>query len=187
MQTPEKLFDEHRLSKKQMLGIVLKETLLLRGPVALLRLYAYYIVNYIYGRRVAQIGRNTNIRPTVMLREPRNIVIGDNCRFNNNCILNGGHGTAKLRFGNNVLVGPNVAFYVANHNHTDPDTPIKDAGYIEQDIIVDDDVWIGANSVITSGVHIGRGAVIGAGSVVTHDIPPYAVACGTPARIVKQR
>lgn len=51
----------------------------------------------------------------------------------------------------------------------------------------DDDVWIGESAIIMAGVHIGRGAVIGAGAVVTKDVPPYAVAVGTPAKVVKYR
>ena len=65
--------------------------------------------------------------------------------------------------------------------------PIKEQGYREADIIIEDDVWIGANSVITSGVHVGKGAIIGAGSVVTKNIPSYAIAAGTPAKVIKQR
>ena len=55
------------------------------------------------------------------------------------------------------------------------------------DIVVDDDVWIGCNSTIMSGVHIGQGAVIAAGSIVTKDVPPYAVAGGVPAKVIKYR
>ena len=54
-------------------------------------------------------------------------------------------------------------------------------------IIVEDDVWIGESAIIMAGVHIGRGAVIGAGSVVTKDVPPYAVSVGTPAKVIKYR
>lgn len=54
-------------------------------------------------------------------------------------------------------------------------------------IILDDDVWVGDSAMIMSGVHIGQGAVIGAGAIVTHDIPAYAVAVGTPARVVRYR
>ena len=54
-------------------------------------------------------------------------------------------------------------------------------------ITVEDDVWIGANSVILPGVHINKGAIIGAGSVVTKDIPPYAIAVGNPAKVIKYR
>ena len=55
------------------------------------------------------------------------------------------------------------------------------------DIIIEDDVWIGSNSVILSGVQIGRGSIIGAGSVVTKDIPPYSIAVGSPAKVLKKR
>ena len=55
------------------------------------------------------------------------------------------------------------------------------------DIIVEDDVWIGYRSTIMSGVHIGQGAIIGAGSIVTHNIPPYSIACGVPAKVIKKR
>lgn len=54
-------------------------------------------------------------------------------------------------------------------------------------IVIEDDVWIGESAIIMSGVHIGRGAVIGAGAVVTKDIPPYAVAVGVPAKVIKYR
>lgn len=55
------------------------------------------------------------------------------------------------------------------------------------DIVVDDDVWIGQNAIILSGVHVGQGAVVAAGAIVTKDIPPYAVVGGNPARIIKYR
>lgn len=56
----------------------------------------------------------------------------------------------------------------------------------EEPVLIEDDVWIGCNAVILKGVTIGRGAVIGAGSIVTHDVPPYAVAAGNPARVVRE-
>lgn len=177
----------HKMSKKRMFFIAVWYTITLRAFVGLLKLYIYYIVNYLYGIHKAQIGHNTNIRPTVILREPRNIIIGSHCEFNNNSVLNGGRNAAKLRIGNYVLVGPNVAFYVSNHNTLNSGIPIKEQGYQEKDIIIEDDVWIGANSVITSGVHIGTGAIIGAGSVVTRDIPPYCIAVGAPAKVIKHR
>lgn len=55
------------------------------------------------------------------------------------------------------------------------------------DIIVDDDVWIGENAIILSGVHIGQGAVVAAGAVVTKDVPPYAIVGGVPAKVIKYR
>jgi acetyltransferase-like isoleucine patch superfamily enzyme len=73
-----------------------------------------------------------------------------------------------------------------NHNYEDVEKSIADQGINIQTVIIENDVWIGANSIILAGVHIGKHVVIGAGSVVTKDIPPYSVALGNPARIVKQ-
>lgn len=162
-------------------------TFTLKIPCYLFKLQAYFVVNHLFGKITAQIGKNNNIHPTVILREARNIIIGNNNYFNHNNVLHAGHGTGKLIIGNNVLTGPNVAFFVHNHNFENPDIPINKQGYYEEDIIIEDDVWIGCGSVITSGVTIGRGSIIGAGSVVTKSIPPYSIAVGAPAKVVKKR
>ncbi len=152
-----------------------------------IRLFGYYTVNYVVGRSTAKVGKHTNIHPTVIIREGQNVEIGNHCYFNHNTILTGGHSDGKLIIGDYVQTGPNVGFFVANHHYLNPAIPIKKQGYDEADIIVGDDVWIGANSIITSGVRIGKGAVIGANSVVTKDIPPYSVAAGCPAKIIRKR
>lgn len=159
----------------------------LRALKYICRLFAYRIVNCEYGHRKAKVGKNTNIHPTVIIREPQNVEIGSNCYFNHNTIMIGGHSDGKLIIGNYVQTGPNVGFYVANHNYNDRNTPIINQGHIENNIIIEDDVWIGANSVITSGVTIGKGSIIGAGSVVTKDIPSYSIAFGSPAKVKKIR
>lgn len=71
-----------------------------------------------------------------------------------------------------------IPFYLATTNH------VNDA---EGDVIIAEDCWIGAESILLPNIHIGRGAVVGAGSVVTKDIPPYAVVVGTPARIIASK
>lgn len=65
----------------------------------------------------------------------------------------------------------------------------KNIGYSlnQKPAVIDNDVWLGANVVVMQGVHIGNGAVVGANAVVTHDIPPYAIAVGIPARVIKYR
>lgn len=152
-----------------------------------IRMCIYYLINNVLGRNLAKIGKETNIHPTVIIREGQNVVIGNYCYFNHNTILTGGHSNGKLYIGDYVQTGPNVCFFVANHHYFDKDTPIREQGYDEADIVIEDDVWIGANSVVTSGVVVGKGAIIGAGSVVTKDIPPYSVAAGCPAKIIKMR
>ena len=57
----------------------------------------------------------------------------------------------------------------------------------DQDVTIEDGVWVGCNVTILKGVTIGRGAVVGAGSLVTKDIPPYSIAVGNPARVIKSR
>ena len=72
-----------------------------------------------------------------------------------------------------------------NHNYKDTTYTISKQGVYTSPIIIEDDVWIGANAVITAGVTIGKHCVIGAGSIVTKDIPDYSVAVGNPARIIQ--
>lgn len=162
-------------------------TLNLSIPIALFKTFVYYAINTVLGKKLAKVGKNTNIHPTVIIREPKNVSIGDNCYFNHNTIITGGHENGKVVIGNYVQTGPNVAFFAANHNYEDPKIPIKLQGYYEGNIIIEDDVWIGAGSIITGGVTIGKGSIIGAGSVVTKDIPPMSIAVGSPARIIKKR
>ena len=74
-----------------------------------------------------------------------------------------------------------------NHVFDDADTPILEQGITAQGIVVDDDVWLASGVIVLDGVHIGQGCVIGAGSVVTEDLPPFSVAVGAPARVVRDR
>lgn len=101
-----------------------------------------------------------------------------------------------LILGNYVSIAPNVMFIpVSEHNYRVLSTyPFKVKclnktceALSKGSIIVEDDVWIGANSIILSGVRIGQGAVIAAGSVVTHDVEPYSIVAGNPAKFVKHR
>lgn len=91
-----------------------------------------------------------------------------------------------LRIGNDVIIAQNVVFSGLNHSYTDVRKPIKDQPCTTAEIVVEDEVWIGANSVITAGVRIGRHAVVAGGSVVTKDVPPYTIVGGNPARPLKQ-
>ena len=91
-----------------------------------------------------------------------------------------------VTIGNNVLFAQHVAVSGLNHNYQDVATPPVDQGITTKEIIIEDNVWIGANAVITAGVTIGRHSVIGAGSVVTKNVPSYCVVVGNPGRIVKK-
>ena len=96
-------------------------------------------------------------------------------------------GLASIRIGSGVLIGPNCAVYSYDHG-TGPDTSIRQQPLTTKgDVHIGDDSWLGFGVIVLSVVRIGKGAVIGAGSVVTSDIPDNAVAIGIPARVVKMR
>ena len=91
---------------------------------------------------------------------------------------------AKVTIGENCMMAPNVAIYTAGH-------PIHPAArnYAYEygiEVTIGDNVWLGGNTVVVPGVHIGSNVVIGAGSVVTKDIPDWSVAVGNPCRVVKK-
>ena len=91
-----------------------------------------------------------------------------------------------VTIGNNVILAQNIVVSGLNHVYTNPDVPIHLQPVTTAAITIEDDCWIGANVVITAGVTIGKHSVIAAGSVVTKDIPPYSVAAGNTARVIKQ-
>ncbi|PJK27986.1 acyltransferase [Minwuia thermotolerans] len=93
----------------------------------------------------------------------------------------------KVEIGANVMLAPRVYLLDVDHRFERRDIPISKQGYLVRPVRIEDDVWIGTGAVITKGVTIGRGAIIGANSVVTRDVPAYAIAAGVPAMVVKGR
>ena len=91
-----------------------------------------------------------------------------------------------VKIGNNVNLAQNIIISGLNHNYSDPDKTIISQGVNTSEVIIEDDVWIGANSVILAGITIGKHSVIGAGSVVIRDVPPYSIVVGNPGKIIKQ-
>jgi maltose O-acetyltransferase len=96
-------------------------------------------------------------------------------------------GGGKLIIGDNVLMAPEVAIITTQHIIDDPEIPIVDQGEEASTVIIEDNAYIGYRVIIMPGVTIGKGAIVGAGAVVTHDIPSYSIAGGVPARIIKMR
>lgn len=93
----------------------------------------------------------------------------------------------KVVIGNDVMTAARCAFIASNHNINRVDIPMNQQGGKESQIVIGNNVWIGYGSCITAGVHVGDGAVIGAGAVVTKDVPPNAIVGGVPARVLKYR
>ena len=110
-----------------------------------------------------------------------NIEIGENFFANHNCVI---LDSARVRFGDNVFVGPNCCFTAAGHPI---DAEQRNEGLeFAHPITVGDNVWIGANVTVLPGVSIGDNAVIGAGSVVNKDIPACVTAAGNPCRVLRK-
>jgi len=151
------------------------------------KLFAYYIINYVSGSRKASIGKKSKVHPTVILRQAERIEIGNNCLINHNNVLQAGKFKGKIRIGDNVQTGPNVMMFAFNHLTTSTGIPMIFQDYEDGDIIIGDDVWIGAGSIILAGVDIGPGVVIAAGSIVNQDIPAGTIWGGVPAKLLKER
>lgn len=135
------------------------------------------------------------------------VIFGDGIHLHNDITIQTGHGGAvtigsqthiqprcqisaymgSIDIGSGVEIAPNCAFYSYNHNMS-PEMPIREQPLVSKGgIVVGDDAWLGFGVVVLDGVNIGKGAVIGAGSIVTNDIPENAIAVGTPARVVSHR
>ena len=113
----------------------------------------------------------------------KNTAIGNHSGVGFGCEINNG-----VTIGENVMMGPQVLIYTQNHCIADVKVPMRTQGMAElKPVIVEDDVWIGARACILPGVTIGKGSVICACAVVAQSIPPYSVAVGNPARVVKSR
>ncbi len=131
------------------------------------------------------LGKYAIIECTGVLRNVgSSLKIGDNVGINHYCFI-GVRG--DITIGNNVIFGPRVNIFSENHNYEDLNIPIKNQGVTKSKTNIGNDVWIGANVSIMSGVTIGDGCIIAAGAVVTKDIPSYSIIGGVPAKIIKNR
>ena len=135
------------------------------------------------------IGARTQIYDYVVIRAvggTGDIVIGEHCYINPHCVLYSGSG---VRLGNYVLVGPGCSIVPANHTIERTDVVIREQGFMPSrgGVVVEDDVWIGANCVLLDGTHIESGAVIAAGSVVSGRVSGRAVWGGNPCQLIRRR
>ncbi len=150
--------------------------------------YAY--VNA-FSRDGIEIGDRVSLREhawvqaTSRLDDPGvGLQIGDDTYIGPRAVLGAGGG---IRIGARVLFGAGVQLLAENHLFADPGVAVRDAGVARRGIIIEDEAWLGNSVIVLDGVTIGRGAVIGAGSIVTRDVPPHAIAAGNPARVMRMR
>jgi len=109
------------------------------------------------------------------------VIIGDRTKIGlSNTII------GPVTIGNDIRLAQNITLSGLNHNYEDVSMPIHVQGVSTAPIVIEDETWIGANVVVVAGVTIGKHSIVAAGSIVTKDIPPYSVAVGNPARVLKK-
>lgn len=158
-------------------------------------------------RTVWKVGRRVKFLGPVYVRScGGNVTIGDDCIFGPHVSIEAATGAqlsigrevtinqntfivarSSIRIGDFCLIGESVSIRDNDHRFRDPHCNIRDMGYEVQPVVVGNDVWIGRGVSVHRGVEIGDGCVIGANAVVTNSLPPYSVAVGVPARIIKTR
>jgi len=140
--------------------------------------------------RGVRFGSHTSVAPNLWLScgrtsdNPGYFEIGDYSYIGPNGVMGAG---GPIVIGNHVQMGPNVTITAENHLFDEPHLRIDQQGLSHAGIIIEDDCWVGGGAIILDGVRIGCGSVIGAGAVVTESIPPYSVAVGVPARVLRRR
>lgn len=109
------------------------------------------------------------------------VIIGDHTRVGlHNTII------GPVTIGHHVNLAQGITVTALNHNFSDTGKRIDEQGITTAPVVIEDDIWIGANAVILPGVKIGNHSVVAAGAVVTKDVPPHTLVAGVPAKVIKQ-
>lgn len=153
---------------------------------ALAYTFAYYVHEHVVWRAQIHTKEGARIHATASIRNAHNVYVGRNSHINHLCCVWAGK-KSKVILGDNVLMGPGVSIFSVSHGTT-KGRPMMFQERTEATITIGDDVWLGANSVITAGTTIANGVLVAAGAVVTRSITqPGVIVGGIPARIIRER
>lgn len=164
------------------------------------RLWVAWFVNPFVHRRESGSKIRRNVRLDVLPFNP--FVLGAGSTIESFSTINNGVGAVTIgkntligmgntligpiTVGNDVIFAQNIVASALNHEYRDVRFPIHRQPILTAPIVIEDECWIAANAVITAGVTIGKHSVVAAGAVVTKSIPPYSVAVGNPAKVIKR-
>ena len=129
-------------------------------------------------------GKEFLAQPFAHIEHISNLTCGDRVSMNRGVWINAFGG---ITIGNDVLIGPYTIIHSANHLIPNREKKVRGGGHEKKPVSIGSDVWIGARATILPGINIGDGAVIGACSVVTHNVEPYAIVVGNPAKVIRYR
>lgn len=132
-------------------------------------------------------GENVNIKKGASFGLGTNLEIDDNSDIGLNARIAGLDNGGRLIIGKNVMMAPEVTILTLKHNYHRKDIPMKEQGFTDSEVVIEDDVWIGFGVIVLPGVRLGKGSIVGAGSVVTKDVDPYTIVGGVPATFIKSR
>lgn len=135
----------------------------------------------------AEFGEGSRLGYPVHISNPQNVFVGKKVRIQDGLrIINAP--TEYIHIADYSVLAPCVTIVTNSHRSTVDKTQFEISGSHENDksadVVIDKDVWIGTNSTILPGVHIGRSAIVAAGAVVTKDVPPYSIVAGVPANVI---
>ena len=165
---------------------IIRYTFSLRFLVALFYRFAYYIHEHVVWRAKLHAAKDARIHATASIRNAQNVYVGKNSHINHLCCVWAGE-NSQIILGDNLLMGPGVCIFSGNHS-TIKGQPMTLQERKEESIVIGDDVWLGAHSVITAGTHIANGVIVAAGAVVTRSITQEnVIVAGIPAKIIKER
>ena len=156
-----------------------------KGNKRIIYFYGFPIFHYSKKEllpKFKKVGTGVDVQKNCCIFHPENIEIGNNVRIATGALI---EAMGKLIIGNNVIFGPDVTIWTANHNYDTPDLLPYDEKVIYRPVKIEDNVWIGGGVIILPGVTIGKNSVIGAGSVVKKSIPSDSVAVGSPCIVMR--
>jgi len=145
--------------------------------------FGYALRRWLLKRILDQCGDEVVVKQHCYIGRGQGLAVGHRSQL--------GHGARigpSVTIGDDVLMGPDVVIMTTAHQFDDPATPIRLQGHLPvRAVTIGNDVWIGTRVVILPGITIGDGAVVGAGSIVTRDVPPLTIVAGNPARVLRRR
>lgn len=148
-------------------------------------LYGREIRRKAYHKHFGKMGDGVVVHVDVRIRNISRLFLDDRARLGESTMIQADGG---VEIGKDVLLGPGVKIWSANHGFSDPTKPIQDQPYEKKKVTIGDGCWIGANAFLMPGVNLGEGCIVSAGAVVgAKDYPAYKIIAGNPARVIGSR